>query len=240
MAKIPLTPLPRTAGPGLHPFPLRISLQTQEILLATLFHAAFADIAAGEFVRQPEGVHRAEELMKKHGLEAGEADDAWSFLIKYQLLFEGALFQSALIAFNSEWDWYIRKLSEFIRIARRSCGGPLLTAEDEKRLRNAGRLPLLQQLEIVQAAAGVTLPLGVGERSELLEMSLVRNLGLHNRWEIDADYLKKTPRLGFIEGNMRVLDLRELHDWQSLLIKLLNSSATECAKRFHAAPEFNI
>lgn len=238
MTRIPLPPVSRGKDARAHPFPIQIALQTEEFLQGAVFHASFADIAAGEFVGQPGGVSRVEKIMLEHGLDQGLADEAWELLRKYQCVFEGVVFQSVLISLNSHWDWYIRRLSDFIRFARDSCGGPKLSKQEEKRLKRAAHLALYDQLEIVELGARVSLPLEFSERQELHEMSLVRNLGLHNRWEIDASYLERTNRTGFIEGELRIVDEVELRNWHSLLIKLLHTSFLECAKRFHAAPEF--
>ncbi len=54
-------------------------------------------------------------------------------------------------------------------------------------------------------------------------MSLVRNLGLHNRWEVDSPYLAKTDRQGFEPGELRTVDVGELEghsapeDWQQFV-----------------------
>ncbi|MCU1306134.1 MAG: hypothetical protein JWN45_829 [Acidobacteriaceae bacterium] len=221
-----------------HPFPFQIAMQTQEFLQGMIFHASFGDIAAGEFARQPDGVNQVERIMLAQGLDAGVPDEAWTIIRKYQCVFEGFVFQSVLIGLNSHWDWYIRKLSEFIRFARSSVSCSSLSNSDEKRLLRADRLPLGEQFEVLQLAIGVALLLSEAERQELREMSLVRNLGLHNRWEIDAQYLKETTRNGVEIGDLRLVDMAELRSWHSLLIKALSSSALECAKRFNAAPDF--
>lgn len=223
-----------------HPFPIQISLQAQEFIQGALFHAAFADIAAGEFVRLPGGVNRVELVMRERGLAQGVSEEGWQLLRKYQNIFEGTVFQSVLIALNSHWDWYIRKLSEFIRFARSSIRAPALSNADDKRLARADRLPLSEQLEIMELAIGVTLPLSADERQALKEMALVRNLGLHNRWEIDFQYLRETKMNGLQVGELRLIGIGELQYWHSLLIKLLSNSGLECAKRFNAAPDYAI
>jgi hypothetical protein len=228
----------RTKDAEAHPFPFQIALQTQEFLQGALFHALVADIAAGEFVRQPGGTSRIDQIMHARGLRVDVGNQSWMLLRKYQHVFEGIAFQSVLIGLNSHWDWYIRRLSEFIRFARSSVGSSTLSSSDEKRLRRVERLPLDEQLVILELAIGVNLSLAAVERQELKEMSLVRNIGLHNRWETDVRYLKETTRQGLQVGELRVVGIEELQSWHSLLIKLLLSSASECAKRFNGAPDF--
>jgi hypothetical protein len=240
MTRIPLPIVSRRPDGRAHPFPIQVSLQAQEFIQGALFHAAFADIAAGEFVRLPDGVNRVERVMRGRGLAQDVFEQGWQLMRKYQAIFAGTVYQSVLITLNSHWDWYIRKLSEFIRFARSSVGGPALSNADEKRLARADRLPLGEQLEVIELAIGVTLRLVADERQELMEMSLVRNLGLHNRWEIDPQYLRETKQKGLQVGKLRLIGIEELQSWHSLLIKLLGSSGLECAKRFNDAPDFPI
>jgi hypothetical protein len=240
MTKISLPVLSRRPDANAHPYPIQVSLQTQEFIQGALFHAAFADIAAGEFVRLPDGVNRIENAMRARGLAEGISEHGWRIIGNYQAVFAGMVYQSVLITLNSHWDWYIRKLSEFIKFARQPVGGPTLATPDEKRLARVDRLPLGEQIEVIELAIGVTLPIVENERQELKEMSLVRNLGLHNRWEIDLQYLRETKRKGFQVGELRLVGLEELQGWHSLLIKLLSISGIECAKRFNSAPNFPI
>lgn len=191
-------------------------------------------------MRLPDGVNRVETVMSERGLAQGISADGWQLLRKYQAVFAGTVYQSVLITLNSHWDWYIRQLSEFLRFARSSVGGPTLSNADEKRLARADRLPLDEQLEIMERAVGTILPLAIDERQELREMSLVRNLGLHNRWEIDPQYLRTTTRKGLRIGELRLVGVEELKIWHSLLIKLLTGSGLECAKRFNSAPNYPI
>ena len=75
---------------------------------------------------------------------------------------------------------------------------------------------------------------------ELVEMSLVRNLGLHNRWEVDERYMARTRRVGSAAiGELRIMSLDELQTWQSLISRVLIRSSSECAQIFKDAPDFS-
>ncbi len=102
------------------------------------------------------------------------------------------------------------------------------------------RLPINQQLEIISKVSGIDLTLSSNDIQEFVEMSLVRNLGLHNRWEIDETYLRKAKRQQSSVGELRIVSVDELYQWHSLLVKVLRSSSLECAKVFCDAPEFTI
>jgi len=42
---------------------------------------------------------------------------------KYKEVFEVTVYQTVLIALNSHWDWYIRRLTEFIQFLSRKNAG---------------------------------------------------------------------------------------------------------------------
>ncbi len=234
-------PLPRiTKGPNAraHPYPFQISYQTLEFLQGSLFYASFVDLAAGEFVRLPDGMSKIEKIFTQKPYSKKTYDEAWSYLEKYRVIFEKVAFQAVLIALNSHWDWFIRKLGEFIVFARSKSGDAVLSRPDERRLARVSFLPIIEQLEIIEVAGGIKLPLKQDDRTELEEMGLVRNLGLHNRSEVDAWYLTKTQRKGLNPGDLRIIDVDELYVWHGLLISLVNESAQQLAVAFVAVPDY--
>lgn len=236
MARIPLPSVTSADPRRAHPFPLQIGYQTLEFLQGTLFYAAFADIAAGQQVQRPGGVDEVEKLMKDSGLESTTLDQGWNILQRYKTVFEGYRYQAGLIAMNSHWDWYIRRLAAFIRFSRSHLSLPPLSKDKESNLARADFLPMADQLCIIQVSTNVDLLLSDSDTAELSEMTLVRNIGLHNRWEIDEVYLRKTSRSGLSVGNLRFVTPDELQCWHSLLIKVINRSSAELAKVYCDVP----
>lgn len=74
--------------------------------------------------------------------------------------------------------------------------------------------------------------------AEVKKMSYVRNLGLHNRWEIDAFYLRKTLTSGWVLGEIREVSIAELRTWVSSLTKLLDETSIPIAKEYCSAPDY--
>lgn len=237
MSKIPLPEIERNGDRGIHPYPIQIALQTQEFMQGVLWHAAFADIAAGEYVRLPNGVAKIEACMSQRGLEPMVSSEGWKILAKYQSIFGGVVFQTVLILLNSHWDWYVRRLSEFVAFARNFVESPPLSKKRLRDLARADYLPIDQQLSVICEAAGIELRLAVEDIDELVEMTLVRNLGLHNRWEVDARYVGRSNRATAHVGELRLVAADELRQWHALLVQVLNASALACAKRYTAVPD---
>jgi hypothetical protein len=63
-----------------HPFPFQIGFQTLEFLQGTIFYVAFADIAAGEFVRTLGGMERIEALFLQRLYTKQTLDEAWGYI----------------------------------------------------------------------------------------------------------------------------------------------------------------
>lgn len=235
--RIPLPNLVNKLGRA-HAYPFQIGMQTLEFLQAAILHASVLDIAAGRFVRLPNGLKEVEkEFLDKVGTK-DSYDKAWGYLEKYQTVFQEATFQSVLIALISHWDWYVRNLGAFIIFARESLAMPSLAKKPAKDLARFDSLPMQEQLLTLEHVLAAGLGFSDEEKTVLQEMSLVRNLGLHNRWEIDDRYLKLTRQGGYTLGEIRAVQISELAGWHLLLVRLINTSCSQVAQAYAAAPEY--
>ena len=236
--RIPLPDMARGEDSKIHPFPFQIAVQTLEFMQGALFHALFVDVASGAYVRLPDGMSNLERILMEKLDSSKTYDEAWGILGKYQAVFEKIPFQSVLIAMNSHWDWYARKLINFISFARQNLSHAALEKYEEKRLQRFSSLPIGEQLEVIQIAAGIKFALAAEEIAELQEMNLVRNLGLHNRWEIDSRYLQRTIRSGYQIGELRIIEVGELNKWHQLFIKAVQTTGIEVALAFVNASDY--
>lgn len=238
--KIPLPSMTSKPEAKAHIYPFQIGFQTEEFLQATLLYTIFADTAAGELVRQPGGFAHIEKIILDKLPQKNGYDDAWKFLEKHLPIFEKANFQSVLIALNSQWDWYVRKLGEFIIFACTENSLINNAGENKKRLERIDKLPIIEQIKVLEIYAGVSFALSSEDQIEINEMSLVRNLGLHNRWEVDGKYLTLSKHQNYEVGDIRIIDKNELQTWHSILIQLLNKTTTAIAIAFVNAPQFPV
>lgn len=223
-----------------HPFPLQIGFQTLELMQASIFHAMVMDEAAGQRVRQTDGVQGIDQALLNAGLEKALLDDGWKYLGKYKGLFERFVTQSVLIALRSQWDWYIRNLGSFILVSKRSEAHDALPRAEEKDLERIGFKDILSQLAILDKCADINVEVSGSVEAAVYEMSLVRNLGLHNRWEVDDHYINNTRAPSWQRGEIRVFDIPELEGWHRALVRLVNDTWSPVAVRFKDAPDYNI
>jgi hypothetical protein len=238
--RIPLPIITETTGERrAHPFPLQIAFQTLELMQASVFHAMLLDEAAGQRVRQPNGVEEVDEALLRAGLNKAILDQGWKFLGKYQTLFDRFATQSVLIALRSQWDWYIRNIGRFILASKRTEAHGALSRAAEKNLKTIGFKDIHSQISVLlEVKIDVWVPESVSEA--VREMSLVRNLGLHNRWEVDGYYVKESKTSGWNIGEIRVFEASEIEKWHQGLVWLVKETWPSVAERFKDAPDFNI
>lgn len=221
-----------------HTFPIQIGYQTLEVMQSSIFHSILMDLAAGQRVRQPNAIPALEVEILASGISADVLAQGWELLSKYGEIFEKFIFQNVLISIRSQWDWYIRNLGAFVLECLRAETGQSLSMATAKNLKNLGFKDLTSQISILCDAAGTQFTLGPSTELALVEMSLVRNLGLHNRWEIDDYYISKSSSLGFSLGDIRTFEVAELQIWHGALVQLVNATSLSIAKRFKDAASY--
>jgi hypothetical protein len=236
--KIPLLPFTRMPGAKAHPFPLQVSFQTQEFIRGVLFYVMFADVAASEYVRLPDGLNKIKEKLTNEGMTQKIWDDGWAYLKKYQSIFENTVFQNAAILMRSHWDWYIRHIGEFVEFARNRVASPTLSSKQKQQLSRIGWQEIIDQLSILEDSCGISFGISSTISDDIKEMSLVRNLGMHNRWEVDQFYLNKTSSSGWTLKDVRLIDIVELQNWGGSLSKLINETSFKIAEKFAPVPDY--
>lgn len=236
--RIPLPKVTKTADGKGHPYPIQICLQTLEFLQGTLFYVIFQDIAAGEFVRTPGALDRIEAIFLERLHTKKSYEEAWEYLKRYQEIFKKAAFSNVLISFCSHWDWYLRQLSKFIEFSNSHVGGPAPSNSERKELSRIAHAPFLAQVELLEKATGCSFGVSQDERARMHEMTLVRNLGLHNRWEADEKYLQTSATKGLAIGELRLIEVDELHAWHADITRLISQTSLEIAVRYVDAPDY--
>jgi hypothetical protein len=236
--KIPLPLVTKTTDAKAHPYPIQVSLQTQEFIQAVLFYAMFADSAAGAYVRLPNALNNIEKKLIEEGLGKREWERGWDYLQKYQAIFNNTIFQNVVILMRSHWDWFIRQIGEFINFARVHVALPPLNKKQQGDLNRIAWSEITRQLVILEESCGITLNLSTQMLFDIHEMSLVRNLGLHNRWEVDDFYLRKTSSSIWELRDVRIIEISELQSWAGSLSKLINETSLQIAIKYVGAPNY--
>lgn len=240
VVKIELIQVESLPNSKAHKFPIQIAFQTMEFMQGTIFHNILSDTASGQRVRQHHAINEIEHELLEGGMEKSNWEDGWRYLQKYHAVFTQSVRQSVLITLRSHWDWYISHLGSFIKASY-----PLIYSQDlsnnlQKDLDQIGFKEITKQIDILGKILGDEVAIDLQTREHLNEMSLVRNIGLHNRWEVDQFYLNKTNASGWGLREIRIFEIGELEVWHSALIKLIQNTWKPAAIKFNGAPEYII
>jgi hypothetical protein len=125
-----------------------------------------------------------------------------------------------------------------VSFARNHVSSPALDRNQQKNLARIAWKEITQQLTILEESCGIRFNLSHAILSDINEMSLVRNLGMHNRWEADDYYLNKTSSSNWDLKDVRLIEIAELRSWSGSLSKLINESSLEIAIKYAGAPDF--
>jgi len=221
-----------------HKYPFQLSIQTMEFLQASIFYTAFNDISTAQYIHIDGKLNEIEKIFTDKMYDKKTYDECWEFLNKYNEVFKKGAFQSVIISLNSHWDWYIRKLSKFIEFSRDHIVSPELDKKQISALSRISNFSIAHQLKILSEVTGVKLDIDSKDIENLKEMSRVRNLGLHNRWETDEKYMLLSGRTDIKLGEIRYVEIGEINLWHSILIKTLGETCRKVATKYVKAPAY--
>lgn len=236
--RIPLPDCHRTAVATAHPYPIQVARQAQGFIQAAIFHVSLLDVAAGQRVRQPGAIQELETYYLSHGLAAQTWEESWSLVSRYKESLEAAIFQSVVVTLRSHWDWYVRRIGEFVLYCRSHVPSTQVTKPQSVALSEIGWKEFVKQLAILEAATGLALTLPAQTMDSIVLMTHVRNLGLHNRWEVDDQYLKSHPNCELAVGDIRPVSQVDLETWSTALRAGIQVTSVAIAKKYVAAPDY--
>ena len=222
-----------------HPYPLEIALRAQIFTVGAIFYVSFADAAVEEFLHlstDPYGVIRKKFL--ETGLSPENWEENWRAFIAYTDAFPSPVFQTALFSMITHWDWYISNLGRFVDFAHIHGTIPAISNKIKGELHRIGRKPISEQIIILEKATGLQFDLPGNVVNQLIEMNLVRNLGMHNQWAVDDDYLKYSLQKHRAVGSLREVTPKDLEGWQQAVLKTINTTSSMIAKGYVNAPDY--
>jgi hypothetical protein len=236
--RIPLPKVTKEPSCKAHPFPFQIGFQTLEFIQASIFFTSVIDYISAKYFEQNKSLEEIKYTMMGNGLAEGDWEKSFNCLTHYKEVLKSWVFQNVLIQIKSHWDWYIRRLGEFIVFANHHVPCPPLSSKDKKALQDIGFFSLKKQLKTLEKASGVEFNISKDVLDVLLEMALVRNLGLHNRWEIDSFYINRTNTLDWNIGEIREFDSIELGKWHECIMEVIHKTSAEISKKFVQVPYY--
>lgn len=218
-----------------HPYPLQIGLRLHERLQAAVFYVIFQDVAAGVQVRRPGGVDEVSKTLRDEGLSQDFEAEAWGYMAKHKEELQQIPYQNVVFQMFALWDWYSGKLHQFADAALHELVEfPELNSKQRGDWRRFDRLSIEAQIDLFGRTTGIAPSLSKTSEASLRELRLVRNLGIHNLWKVDATYLSNSGTGPWELDEIRKLDSAELLQWQKSLQDVVRNLSVETAKRFAA------
>jgi len=230
-----LPPLPSTAevsiSAGHHGYPHRLAQYVREMVLAQFTYQVVKRAALQTLVRHPDGLEKLRMELNVDGdggLREDVFRDHWQIerrFVKMRPIWDN---QDIILHWSSAWDWFIRRVAQFISKAQLAKG----IAVSHKKVLN---MPFRQQISWLDRSCQSHI---TDERSlgAVEEMIRVRHLGVHNAWQVDQKYLGEHPASSFRLGQIRVVEDRELSIWQAAMLEVIDRCASVVAERFSDAP----
>ena len=231
----------RSPGAKAHPYPFQIGYQATKLIQGSVFYSAFVDAAVGEFVHEhpADAYQRVEKAFLKHGMNKESIDLSWKCMREYMDIFPSPVFQYSLYSMVIHWDWFVSQLGNFVYFARLHDNNPPIRNKQTNKLQKLGMEKTDDQLLLLKAATGLNFNIENTKYELFKEMLLVRNLGMHNEWEVDQFYLERTKTTGWKVGQLRSFTSSDLFDWQGALLHILQELAAEISKRYVAIPNYS-
>lgn len=224
--------------PG-HVYPLRIARQTRRFIQGAIFYIAIINEATSKYVQTPDAMPEMRASFEKYGYNDETWDTSWDCLEEYFSAFPDPASRHAMIAMKSHWDWYVTHLGKFIEFASHNTADLISPALAED-LDMIGFKSITKQLDILKKTTHLNFNIPNSYIESLSEMTLVRNLGIHSQWEVDATYLRWSKTRGFKLGEQRAFTINELNEWYRILTLLIDMTAHLVAEKFIQAPKFSV
>ncbi len=219
-----------------HPYPLEIAFHATIFLTGAIFNDAFLDAAIGDYFQQvPDFYERVHAMFIARGLSESSWDNNWKAFQAYRETFPNPILQNTVFSMVIHWDWYIAKLGGFVQFALNELGQKV----QNKELPRIAFKKIDDQLRILGESTGLAFPLGSGVTELLIEMDLVRNLGMHNQWKTDAYYCKLAMRRDWASNVVRVVTMPEIEKWHDALTDTIRLTSNEVAKTYVAVGPYS-
>ncbi len=238
--KIPLPPFDAVLGAGAHPYPYQIAQQTQEFIRASVWYDGTTKVATNLFLRGPWKLWRMRQIRREFTVTDSAWNNAFKAFQKYPDVFRSSVLQTGLISLKSHWDWYITKSAEFVKFAAVQTQSGRIDAAMQTKLEGLGENRSIEgQVQILCDVAQIKIDFSRADRDAVRELRLVRNLGLHNRWEVNDRYMRDSANSSLWElGDLRTLSIDEVENWAGVITKLTTNIGIELAVKFRKAPPY--
>lgn len=182
----------------------------------------------------------AYNLLVKKAIQDGMTADSWETTWGcFTEFFDETPYpsnQTFLISLSSSWDWFIDQLGGFISY----CEGLNQNNEEKllSRLLSIHKKPVEEQFKLLEKVIPISDVSSI-DKDNISELFLIRNLGMHNGWVVDKEYLDKSQRHGLKEGMLIEINSNIVLPLQKSLIDVITKLTTIVASKYANFPDYN-
>jgi hypothetical protein len=224
-----------------HSYPFEIGFRAEVFVTGAIFYSAFIDEAMGQYLQQTENPYlKIRARFIEYGVSEEDWENNWKAFEAYMDAFPKPTIQNALFSMVMHWDWYIAKLGKFVEFAREHVLSPTLSKKQEDNLRRVAFKGMADQVEILCEATGLRFDGDGTIIPQLVEMDLVRNLGMHNQWAVTDYYRERAISPNWKTGMMREVTMNELENWRDALAYEIRTTAKLIAEKYVKAPDYHV
>jgi len=148
--------------------------------------------------------------------------------------------QTIVVSLKSQWDWFVTKSGGFVIFAQNRESKHSLSPKKISELQSIGQnKPIERQIEILSQTTGIDSTFPQSTKEAIQELTLVRNLGIHDRWEVDEIYLNRsTNAANWGLGEFRTVSVDEVELWERCTLTIVRNVAFPLAFRYGSAPSY--
>jgi len=203
-----------------HPYPLNLDMTIRKKIQGVFTYFIITDQATYlHFSRGPNSYNEFDARIRSQGFTNGIDNESWQDFKLYIEAKPEPLAQQIIFNIEFSWDRYLNGIREFIQKGNKSLNINF-SNDDNKIIKRMHLSPFPDVVSCIDRNIGFT-DISHKEIDSVTELSLLRNLGVHNDWIIDETYLQKTKETNVILGELRVFTASDIAPlYQDLLISM--------------------
>jgi hypothetical protein len=136
--------------------------------------------------------------------------------------------QIFILVIANQWDWFINQMGIFIGFASYFYSD----IKRSKSLENLHMGGLQHQIDTIQESTHLNLNFDHKSLDNLFEFFEVRHLGVHNAWQVDSNYLRKSKLNRFSKHQIRLINFDELLTWSIDIYSIAKTIAITLAEEY--------
>lgn len=201
---------------GKHPYPIRTYVDADSTIQAYMDYMDGLGFARKEITSRPGGL---ETVLEANGWSRERIEKSVAIQKRIGPLLRGFTLQNNIFVMAFQWDWFIYRIGRFVLWALAQEGRSELSAGLRHDLERLSFLEVSRQISRLELACGLSGTVNPRAIEDIQELHLMRNIGAHNRWEVDEKYLEMTKTVG-PDGPWRIGEYRVYGDEEWLRLNL--------------------